>query len=294
MRVLVIGSSGMLGQMVTLYLVQRGFFVTDLSRTRRLRPQTVLLDVLDQNAFIRFLEEQDYNVIVNCAALLGRACDSHPAEATALNAWFPHFLEEQFRERKTKIIQISTDAVFSSSLAERMPFDLCSPDTFYGQTKMTGELHNKKDLTLRSAFWGPDQRQEGSGLMNWFLESTGTVEGYRNVTFNGVTSLECAKCIEEAIIRDVAGVYHLCARETLSKYDLLCLLRSTFGHTGVQIEPVDSPISARHLAEPRLSCKKTFLQMICELKHWMQDHHEDYLHYQNVQHGIGECLYEDY
>ena len=272
----------MLGQMVTLYLTQKGFRVSDLSRTRQMRPQTVLMNVLDQKLLTQFLKEHEYDAVVNCAALLGAACDQHPAEAAALNAWFPHFLEENFRESRTKVIQISTDAVFAPGPEGRLPTAPCAPDTFYGRTKLAGELYNRKDLTIRSAFWGPDQRQEGTGLMNWFLQSSGTVDGYRNVIFNGVTSLECAQFIEKAITEDMTGIYHLCARDPLSKYDLLFMLRDIFDCTDTQIEPVDHPISTRLLSESRLGSGKTYSQMLSELVCWMGERPGDYFHYPNI------------
>ena len=61
---------------------------------------------------------------------------------------------------------------------------------------------NEKDLTVRSDFIGPDMSENGSGLFNWIMNSTGYINGYSKVFFNGVTSLEFAKFIEKAIINN--------------------------------------------------------------------------------------------
>lgn len=278
MHVLVIGSSGMLGHVITYYLEECGVHVTDLSHRCALRKNSILVDVLNEREFSTFLEDDSYDAIINCAAILGSQCDNHPTTAIQLNAWFPHFLAEKFRYSKTKIIQISTDAVFSPGPKPYTLSDFCNPNTLYGQTKVVGELCNSKDLTIRSAFWGPDWRKSGTGLMNWFLQSRGTANGYQNVCFNGVTSLECAEFLVEAIQNNYVGIYQLAAQDNISKGDLLSQIKSEFTLPLVQVIPTVVPASTRYLSDTRPRPRKTFGEMLLVLKKWMVHHPRLYAH----------------
>lgn len=282
MRILIIGSSGMLGHMLTYRLEEHGYEVSDLSRRHPLRKQSIQLDILDRNALTQFLGCHDYDIIINCAALLNQDCERAPAAAVLLNAWLPHFLEAYFCNSGTKIIQISTDAVFSACGERHAPTDLCNPDTFYGQTKLAGELHNTKDLTIRSAFWGPDWRPQGKGLMNWFLQCTGTVKGYQNVVFNGVTSLECAEFIAAAIKGNYTGIHQLAAQDDCAKGVLLAKIQAAFHMPYVKLMPDDMPVSMRCLQDTRPCPGRTFDQMVQELHAWVARHPNVYAHYQNT------------
>ena len=281
MRILVIGSSGMLGHMITSYLEELSYEITDISCTKKLRDKTILLDVLNTDKIESFFGNNKFDIIINCAALLVKQSEHNKKNAISLNSWFPHYLEEKFKNTSTKIIQISTDAVFSHSNKCFYSYNICNPDTFYGQSKLLGELKNEKDLTIRSAFWGPDINESGGGLMNWFLQQKHDVKGFAFVKFNGITSLECAKFIEKAIIYNYTGVYNLGASDVISKYELLSYISQMF-NVQIHINSINEPIYIRILKDERINEEKSFKELLYELQGWMIEHKELYPHYERI------------
>lgn len=103
--------------------------------------------------------------------------------------------------------------------------------TSYALTKALGEVQDPDHLTIRTSIIGPEIRQSGIGLFNWFMKQRGEVSGYRAVLWNGVTTLELAKAIEFFMNKDVGGLIHLGHPNPVSKYELLLLFKDIWGNT---------------------------------------------------------------
>ena len=191
-KILVIGSSGMLGHIVVMYLRERGYIVNDISFHNKMDKDTILLNVTDENTIQVFLKNKKFDYIINCAALLVNDSNLNKVEAIKINALFPHWLERFYSNTDTKIIQVSTAGVFYGDKAPYYEDDRSDAISFYGKTKSLGELCNEKDLTIRSDYFGPDIKSSGKSLFNWALQQKEKVNGYSRVYINGVTSLEFA------------------------------------------------------------------------------------------------------
>ena len=267
MKVLIIGSGGMLGYVTFRYLEDQGYQVLGLTRTKAL-PGMLLMDATDESAMRHFLREESFDAIVNCAALLLRASEERKCEAVRLNAWLPHFLEEYCAQFQTYLIQVSTDAVFSGLRGGYQEDDPADADSFYGKSKLLGEVNSKYALTVRSEFWGLDINPEGSGLLQWFLRQENCVFGYARAVFNGVSNLEFARFADRALQNRWTGVYHLCAKGALSKYDFLRLAGRTFSKSTMVVrdERVHIDRSLRTLRADIPYRQKTFQQMMGEMQ----------------------------
>lgn len=269
MKILVVGSGGMLGYITALYLRDQGHQVTGLTRTKTF-PDTFRMDATDEPAMVRLLSREPFDVIVNCAALLLKPSAEQKAEAVKLNSWLPHFLNMYCSQNHAYLIQVSTDAVFSGMRGHYQESDPGDADTFYGKTKSLGEVYNDHALTVRSGFWGADVNPNGAGLFQWFLRQERTVSGYAKAVFNGVSNLEFARFVNDAIQNRWTGLYHLCASEPISKYEFLCLLNRIFS-TGIHIVRDEKVRIDRSLHCARYDVpyrQKTIEEMIYELKDW--------------------------
>lgn len=270
MRILIIGAGGMLGNLTQRYLKERGHDVTGVTKTKKL-PGIINLDVLDETALTAFLNETPFDVVINCAALLVGPSESHHAEAVKLNAWLPHFLEGFYAESGTYIIQVSTDGVFSGLTGSYGESDCSDTESFYGKSKYLGELQNQKDLTVRSGFWGADLNPHGAGLFQWFMRQRGPVLGFTRALFNGISNLEFAKFTEEAMQSRWSGIFHLCASDTISKYQFLALQNRVFSRN-VQIDRREDIAVDRSLQNARSDIayrRKSFERMMEELRDYM-------------------------
>ncbi len=282
MKIAVLGSTGMAGHMVSLYLEEAGYMVYRASRSERNTLTSRTVDAADPAALRAWLEEVRPDGVVNCIGLLQRACEARPDRAVLLNAYIPHYLESLFSQERTKVIHLSTDCVFSGSKGGYAENALPDGRTMYDRSKALGELNNRKDLTLRMSIIGPDTDPGGTGLLNWFMAQKGELQGYSKTLWNGVTTLELAKAVEWALRTEVAGLYHLVPAGTIDKYSLLRLFQQTFQKEDVQISRIDGPQLDKTLVNTRTDFGfqvGSYPAQLEELKQWMQAHRELYPHY---------------
>ena len=233
MRILVLGASGMAGHVVYWWLKHRGHQVLSHVYRTPLDEDSVILDLFrNSDRLDRLIETRNPDVIINCVGVLPAACTERPDKAAYLNGFLPHHLST-----RCKTIHISTDCVFSGdrgSYSEAAPKDAQS---IYGITKSAGEINNNKDLTIRTSIVGPETKDEGAGLFEWFRRQTRGVDGWANAYWNGVTTLELAKFIEFALEKELTGLCHLHCDAPVSKFLLLKLFRQIFNGPDVGISP---------------------------------------------------------
>lgn len=280
MNILVIGAGGMLGYTTFQYLREQGHSVTGMTRTKKIEGM-ICLDATDENAIFRFLEENTFDVIINCAALLIGASEQQKSAAVKLNTWLPHYLAEYCQRSHIYFVQVSTDGVFSGARGDYDEDSACDAATFYGKSKLLGEVYVNA-LTIRSGFWGPDINLNGSGLFHWLMQQKGAVSGYSRAIFNGVSNLEFARFVSRALQEHWTGLYHLCAADSISKYDFLQLQKTVFSRS-IDIHKNESVCINRTLRNTRSDIPykaASFGQMMMELREWMQDR-EGFSHYFN-------------
>ena len=281
MNLLVLGAGGMAGHLVATYLREQGHSVETLSGSHQLDTNTVILDLMDKNAFEAFLTGKDYDAIINCVGILVKQSEDRKDLSTYLNAFLPHFLEHNYADSKTKIIHLSTDCVFSGKKPPYKEDDPYDGELFYDRTKALGELNNSKDLTLRMSIIGPEIQKNGSGLFHWFMQQTGQIQGYTGALWNGVTTLELAKGIDAALQQNITGIYQLvpAGAANISKYELLKLFKITFSKDDVQIEPKEGVVANKTLLNTRTDFDfvvPDYPTMINEMHDWVQAHQDLY------------------
>jgi dTDP-4-dehydrorhamnose reductase len=283
MNILVLGAGGMAGHVITLYLRENGFSVDTLSAHNKLDEKTHLIDVTVDAELKDFLENNTYDVVVNCIALLTKPSEEQKALAVYLNAYLPRFLEEHYKDTKTKIIHISTDAVFATTHSPYKEDNKYSGESFYGRTKALGEIDNDKDVSFRLSIVGPSMQVDGSGLFNWFYSQKGEIQGYSNIVWNGITTTELAKAIMAAIEQNVTGIYHLSPKEDISKFDLLQLFKEIFERNDITVKPVEGSAIGTTLINTRKDFDYTipdYKTMVSEMKTWIENHPKLYPHYE--------------
>lgn len=228
MKVLVIGANGMAGHVITRYLKQQGHTVTTLARSNA----DIVMDI-ENFAEVRRLSEvsHTFDFVINCVGLLVRDSHHRPDRAALINAWFPHFLEHVFNHSKTRVVHLSTDCVFDGVKGNYVETDTHTETNSYGKSKSLGEINNDKDITLRMSIIGPEIKSNGTGLLHWIVTNTQQeLHGWDNAWWNGITTLELAKCIEKYMHGPtITGVYHVVNNNNkITKFDLLSKINNIF------------------------------------------------------------------
>lgn len=228
MKILVLGSRGMAGHMIVKFLIKKGYTVDTLAR----RDATFALDIEDTKSTFEFLQtiKHNYDFIINCIGLLVKDSIDRPDRASIINSWFSHAIEATIKDSKTKLIHLSTDCVFDGGKGNYVENDLHTEINAYGKSKSLGEINNNKDITFRMSIIGPEIKDDGTGLFKWIYDNKDTeLTGWENALWNGITTLQLAKCID-IYINDpkITGVYHVVGEHVINKYELLNLINDTY------------------------------------------------------------------
>jgi dTDP-4-dehydrorhamnose reductase len=247
-KVLVIGATGMLGNMVHRHLKSLGKY--ELYNTvyrNKLTDDSIVLDVTNKDELLSTLTNLKIDVVINCVGALVQESKSSPANAIYLNALFPHILKNWCDANCAKLIHMSTDCVFNGKKGDYSEDDFRDADDVYGRSKALGEIFDTPHCTLRTSIIGPELKKNGIGLFHWFMKQKKVVKGYTNAYWSGVTTLELAKAIHKTIQNDLCGLYHVTNGDKISKYDLLQLFKNQTTNSLITIERFEDYYSDKSL-----------------------------------------------
>lgn len=281
-KLLILGASGMAGHTIALYMEEHGHDVTGFVRHNTSLFKSVLGDVLDHDLLKNLIRSEEYDAVINCVGILNQFAEANKARAVLLNSHLPHFLADITSDLPTKVIHMSTDCVFSGQRGAYSETDIKDGSSFYDRTKALGELDDDKNLTLRNSIIGPDINPNGIGLLNWFMQAQGQVNGYTSVKWTGLTTLELAKIMECALSQNVCGLYNMVNNASISKNDLLTLFNKKLRAEPIDIIPTSTVVCDKSLIRTRFDFKYSvpdYETMIDELACWMLKHRELYPHY---------------
>ena len=241
MRILVLGSDGMLGHRLVLGLGAR-HEITAATRSDA--------DVRNMPRVRALLAASAAEAVVNAVGVIPqRQGGDDPNENLEVNALFPPLLARACGDAGARLIHVSTDCVFSGLRGDYSEQDAPDPIDLYGRTKLRGEVEGAATLTLRTSLIGPSPSRR-TGLVEWFVAQPGPVQGYRNAIFSGLTTLEFTRVVDGLLARPPAGgLYHVSAAP-ISKLELLTQLRDRLG-LATRIVAVDEPRIDRSLDSSR-------------------------------------------
>jgi len=282
MSFLVLGSTGMAGHTITLYLHEQGHEVTAFSTSTFPYCRNINGNAMDSQLIASILQEREYDVVINCIGVLNQACDRNPSRAVYLNSFLPHLLADTFKCTNTKLIQMSTDCVFSGKSGPYNENSFRDGETFYDRSKALGEVEDERNLTFRNSIIGPEMKGNGIGLFNWFMKQSGAINGYTKAIWTGVTTLTLAKAMERAAVENLTGIYNLVNNENISKFDLLEIFNKHMRDGKIVIQRNESVDLDKSLVNNRTDFSfkvPSYEEMIIEMKDWINNHRELYPHY---------------
>lgn len=282
-KVLIIGSKGMAGHVVYHYLKENtDFMVIDIARGGGNHVPTHQVDVTDFKALTHVLEQEKPDFVVNCIGILNKDAEDNPEKSILLNSYFPHRLAKIGKAINFKLIHISTDCVFDGKKGAYTENSIKDGRGFYAETKALGEVSYGGNLTIRTSIIGPELKNDGIGLFHWFMQQSGTIKGYSNAYWTGITTLELAKVIAEAIDANIAGLHHVVNGIKINKYELLCLFKNVFEKDYIEIEEFRDYKIDKSLVKTDQSFAYTvpsYQVMLQEMKIWINDHKVFYPNY---------------
>jgi dTDP-4-dehydrorhamnose reductase len=273
MKILILGGHGMAGHVLVRHFRERGEHQVFYTSRDLKDPGSLILDAGDIVAVDQAVQLVRPDVVINAVGVLNQFADRDKIMAYHINGFLPHRLRHLADKVNARLIHISTDCVFRGDRGGYREDDQPDGVSTYALTKALGEVHDEGHLTIRTSIIGPEIRQQGIGLFQWFMSQKGKVSGYRRVPWNGVTTVQLAKTIELLLDRPVSGLIHLAHPEVVSKYEMLHMFQEIWGKTDVEIEPDDGPELDRTLVSTRPEAAvplPPFRQMLEEMAEWMR------------------------
>ena len=229
-------------------------FDARLRRTGIFDPAHVIdgVDACDIPAIRRAISKTRPEWVLNCIGIIKQLDEAKDAKASIyVNALFPHLVSECAAEAGGRIVQISTDCVFSGKRGDYGEADPSDAEDLYGKTKFLGEATYDHAITLRTSIVGRDLFSDVS-LIDWFLSQAGMqVKGYTKAFFTGVSTQVLSEELWRLITQypTLHGLYHV-ASSKISKFDLLSIVNRIF-KAGVTIEAFDGVRCDRSLRSDR-------------------------------------------
>ncbi len=190
-QVLVLGATGMLGRTVYQYLLKHKKNIQGTSRDLK-NKNLIYLNFKKSPDLENLFENKSFSFVINCVGAL-RGSSNEKLEL--LNISFPKALLILSRKYNFKIINISTDAVFSNTAGVVYEQSIPNPNDFYGKSKLKGEL-SENTINIRTSILGFDPI-EHKGLLEFMLRNKSKkISGFTDKKWSGSTTLQLAKFIK--------------------------------------------------------------------------------------------------
>lgn len=273
-NVLVTGSNGQLGRSIRKEAEGSAdnYFFTDVQE----------LDITDPEAVRAFVNDNNIDVIVNCAAYTNvDAAEDHEDLAMKINGEAPGVLARAAKEKNGSLIHISTDYVFGGSgKNEPLKEDQSpSPTGAYGRTKLRGEEEIAKSgasaVILRTAWLYSDYGNNFVEKIISLLKNRDSIKVVFDQCGTPTYATDLAKAIVDMIterkIKGNEGIYHFSNEGVCSWYDFAHAAVALAGMNNKEVLPCHSSEFPSKVMRPPYSVldktkyKETFGKKI---PHW--------------------------
>ena len=230
MKLLITGSNGQLGNELVNIIVCKRAEIGTISPAYRDCEITAVdiddMDITDLGSVRKVISSVKPDAVINCAAMTNvNGCESDYETAMKVNAIGPRNIAVACEEIGAKLVQVSTDYVFSGD-ADRpyCEWDIVAPCGIYGKSKALGEKyaseHCSRTFIVRTAWlYG----YVGKNFVKTIISAArknGTVKVVNDQFGNPTSANDLAYHILKLILTEEYGIYHCTGNGVCSWYDL--------------------------------------------------------------------------
>ena len=266
-RVLICGSNGLLGQRLSLFLSNNtAYEVLNTSRQRsfvfddRLFDYTQL-DITQKGDVKSLVSSFQPSVIINAAAASNVDwCETHREEAWNINVVGVENLIEAARKVGARLIHVSTDYVFDGKNGPYAEDAQPNPINYYGKAKLASENAVRAggipNSILRTIVLYGGGIQVKNSFALWVVRSLRSGQRIKcadDQISNPTHVSDLAQAILNIFEFDRTGLYHVCGRETVSRYDFAIKIAQAFGLDANLIQRSKSSDLVRSAARPMVT-----------------------------------------
>lgn len=227
-RILITGASGMFGATLVHELSKYYDVFATGNTSFKEQPEHYMKFDLSSSSYESLIDWANPDIIIHSGALTnGNFCSENPSLAFDVNGVsMKKFLDKT--NDNVKIVYISTDAVFPSTLSMANEKDCVNPENVYGKSKELGEFFLKnsdREFTIiRTTIVGLNRNSDKQGFVEWIINSSLKKEQiglFEDVIFTPISIWDLTNEINFLISNNQINseILHIGGANTCTKYD---------------------------------------------------------------------------
>jgi len=227
MKILILGSKGMLGQMAVRYFLHKNYHVETFDEKFEIGKEKIFKAKIA--SFYDF-------VIINCIGKIPQKT-VNKNELFYSNTVIPLSIRTAMQENQL-LIHPSTDCVYNGNTNQPYLYtDTPNSIDDYGFSKYLGDkllfTCGGNTQIIRVSIIGEDNSGTNKGLLAWFLSNPNgsTLRGFTNHYWNGIATLQWCKIVEKLIQKpddSQTRIVQAGTNEIYSKYEMLQLFNKIY------------------------------------------------------------------
>jgi dTDP-4-dehydrorhamnose reductase len=234
MKVLILGSTGLLGQALVQEAIKRKCEVIGAARTRA----DLCFDVAEKQALEQQITSVNPDVVINTVAIVSLDfCETNPDRAYLINSRPSGIIARLGRQMGFQSIQISTDHYFTGDKdtqhSESSPVSLLNE---YARTKYAAEaltLSYANSLVLRTNIVGFRGKTSEKTFVEWIVDNLANstpMTLFDDFFTSSIDVCQFSRSCFDLIEKKTIGVLNLASREVVSKKRFIESLASQLGY----------------------------------------------------------------
>ena len=247
MKILVTGSSGLVGTQVVKDLVQQNHDVISCYHEKKAEYGTLeKLDLNEPTQIVNILKKHKPECIIHLGAMTGvDLCESEPQIAKNINSLATKILGKEASKLGSFFLYVSTDYVFDGTKSFSKENDAPNPLSVYGQSKLEGE-NALNDMAFSycvariSSPFGLHKSKKSFPL--WIKENLDSkkeipvvVDQFTSPTY--VPNL--SKMLIEITTKQISGIIHVSGATRISRYEFAELIAQKLDLDKKLLKPVN-------------------------------------------------------
>lgn len=239
-KILLFGSTGMLGRYIYSYFKQNtNIEIVDIYY--RIDENLDNLENLENILTANNINSE--TCLINCIGLIPQRKNTNSSDKAyfLINSIFPHILWNICKKYNAKMIQPTTDCVFTGKNGSYIETDIHDETTSYGMSKSLGEPIGC--TCIRTSIIGKEKFNKKS-FLEWIISNNNNkINGWDNHMWNGITCLEYCLVINKIIHENLfwSGIRHIYSPTTKSKYELAIIISEVF-ELNIEINKLESDV----------------------------------------------------
>jgi len=238
MKILIIGGNGMIGSYLIRSCKNEGYDTEfTFYKNKPKNKHGYFLDITKRGDTIELIKKINPSIVVLTSAITNMdLCERDSNLSKITNVVGTQNVVDGCKRVNSKLVYLSTSAVFDGTKSEYSEVDIPSPSNTYGLTKLEGEKIVQKSglkfLIIRTdqPYGWPEQSQHANSVVR-VIEHLKNNTIFREIIdwYNTPTYIpDLTSAIMHLIKNNLVGIFHITGSDFLNRYDSAVLIAEVF------------------------------------------------------------------